>query len=155
MQRAESAHPPVTLRPPRNKLASLSRLCLVGLFLAVYPALVLLYTWHHVLKSDFEGGRNGMLDAYRHALASAVVSYTLGNWAVDLTTRLCESGQRPSNRMDTHNNRLGAKIGDEVKSFAQIESTVRQAVARGAMGSTDADQITWLPRSTWRAAKFW
>ena len=72
---------------------------------------MIVFTWSHVLRSDLKGGRHGQLDAYRHALASATVSYTVGEWAVSLTTWVFESGGKDSNKMDIHNNRIGAKIG--------------------------------------------
>ncbi len=62
----------------------LKRAAAIALILCIYPAGVIVFTWSYVLKSDFEGGRNGKLDAYRHSLASATVAYTLGEWAVDL-----------------------------------------------------------------------
>ena len=78
-----------------------------GLIFCIYPAAVIAFTWSHVLKSDFDGGRNGKLDAYRHSLASAMVGYTLGEWAVNLTAWVFESSGKESNAMDTHNNHLG------------------------------------------------
>lgn len=128
---------------------------MAGLLLAVYPAFVLGYTWSCVFKSDLPGGRNGPLDAYRHALASAVVSHTLGDSAVKLVTGLFESGGRDSNAMDSHNNQIGAAIGSRVKSFAQIAPSVRLAIQNGAVDAADINQITWLPESKWRNARMW
>jgi hypothetical protein len=133
----------------------LKRSLIFALILSVYPACVIAFTWCHVLKSDFEGGRNGKLDAYRHSLASATVSYTLGEWAVNLTTWIFESSGKESNQMDTHNNRIGARIGAEANSFSDIEPAVRQAVQQGHVSATDSDQITWLSPSKWRDAKLW
>ena len=107
------------------------------------------------MKSDFEGGRNGKLDAYRHSLASATVSYTLGEWAVSLTTWIFESNEKQSNKMDTHNNRIGARIGSNARSLSDIEPSVREAVLRGHVFATDPEQITWLPSSKWRNARLW
>ncbi len=126
-----------------------------ALLLAAYPLWVVVFTWSHVLRSDFEGGRNGKLDAYRHALASATVSYTLGVWAVEVTTWVFESGGKDSNEMDVHNNRIGALIGSKAGSFSEIEPAVRDAVAGGCVSAEDAGQITWLPASKWRDRKLW
>ena len=126
-----------------------------ALLLFVYPVCVIVFTWSHVLKSDLEGGRNGKLDAYRHSLASATVSYSLREWAVDLTTWIFESGDKESNRMDIHNNRIGAKIGSKADSFAEIEPSVRQAIPNGNVSTSDPNQITWLRPSKCRDGKFW
>jgi hypothetical protein len=96
-----------------------------------------------------------MLDAYRHALASAVVSYTIGEWPVDLMTRLMERNHQASHEMDRHNNRIGARIGSSVQAFGQIEPAVRLAVRDGAVDAKDADQIRWLPKPEWRERKLW
>src|SRR5688572_11426083 len=88
-----------------------------ALILSLYPLFVLTYTWSCVFRSDLEGGRHGPLDAYRHALASAVVSYTFGERSVGLVTSLMESKGKNSNKMDSHNNRIGAHIGANSRSF--------------------------------------
>jgi hypothetical protein len=119
----------------------LKRIGVLTLVLSAYPMLVLIYTWGYVLRSDLEGGRHGPLDAYRHVLASAVVSYTLGEKAVDITTGLMES--------------KGAQIGSIANSFNDIEPLVHQKVLVGAVNSTDSSQITWLPEEKWREAFFW
>lgn len=126
-----------------------------GLILCIYPAAVIAFTWSHVLKSDFDGGRNGKLDAYRHSLASATVAYTLGEWAVNFTTWVFESSGKESNAMDAHNNHLGARIGSEATSFSDLEPAVRQAVQSGRVSATDSDQITWLAPSKWQDGKLW
>jgi len=133
----------------------LRRLGAFALLMCVYPAGVIAFTWSHVLKSDFEGGRNGQLDAYRHALASATVSYTLGEWAVELTTWVFESNEKDSNKMDTHNNHLGASLGSRTKAFRDIEPSVRKLVQDGSVSASDPNQITWLPTSKWRDGKLW
>lgn len=125
------------------------------MILCIYPACVIAFTWSYVLRSHFEGGRNGKLDAYRHSLASAAVSYTLGEWAVEFTTWIFESGGKESNEMDTHNNRIGARLGSNAKTFSDIEPAVRQAVQHGHVSAKDSDQITWLPASKWRDSKLW
>lgn len=133
----------------------LLRLTALTLLLSIYPLCVLTYTWTCVFRSDLEGGRHGPLDAYRHALASAVVSYTLHERAVDLMTTLMESRGKDSNNMDRHNNRIGAQIGATSKSFRDLEPAVRQSVLNGTVNSTNATQITWLPKEKWRRARIW
>ncbi len=123
--------------------------------LSIYPVCVFAFTWSHVVKSDFKGGRNGQLDAYRHALASATVSYTLGEWAVNLVTIVFERGEKDSHKMDRHNNRIGAGIGSKLESFREIEPSVLQSVRKGAVDATDENQITWLPANKWRDGRFW
>lgn len=133
----------------------LLRLGALALLLSIYPSFVLLYTWSCVFKSSLEGGRHGPLDAYRHALASAVVAYTLDERAVALVTTLFESNGKDSNQMDAHNNRIGAKIGAGSQSFHELEPSVRQRVLDGAANSTDTNQITWLPKEKWRVGRIW
>jgi hypothetical protein len=137
------------------KRIHLKRALVFALILCIYPAGVIAFTWSHVLTSDFEGGRNGKLDAYRHSLASATVAYTLGEWAVDFTTWMFESSGKESNDMDTHNNRIGAKLGLKATAFSDIEPAVREAVQNGHVSATDSNQITWLPASKWRDSKLW
>ena len=133
----------------------LRRIIIIALILAVYPVTVLTYTWSYVLNSDLEGGRRGPLDAYRHTLASAFVSYTIGSWAVDFTTYVCESDRTESGRMDIKNNRIGARIGAETKSIWDIESNVRKAIKAGDVLSKDPEQITWCPKEKWSDSKLW
>jgi hypothetical protein len=133
----------------------LLRLAALVLFLSIYPLCVLIYTWSCVFRSDLEGGRNGPLDAYRHALASAVVSYTLDKRAVDLITRVMESRGKISNKMDIHNNRIGSQIGASSNSFGELEPAVRKSVLNGAANSPDTNQITWLPKERWRNGRIW
>ena len=137
----------------RRKL--LQRFGVLALLLCIYPICVLAFTWGHILKSNFKGGRHGQLDAYRHALASATVSYTLGNWAVDFTTWIFESNSKDSNKMDIHNNRIGANLGSLARSFHDIEPAVCQSVMHGTVYAIDPDQITWLPPTKWREGKLW
>jgi hypothetical protein len=131
------------------------RLLALALVLSVYPVFVLGFTWGHVSKSSFQGGRNGPLDAYRHALASAVVAHTLGTWAVNAATWLMEREDRDSNRMDRQNNRIGASIGARVGSFAAIEPTVRAAVSNGGVDMTNVESVTWLRKNRWSEGRFW
>ncbi|MGV3772712.1 MAG: hypothetical protein ACO1QB_07415 [Verrucomicrobiales bacterium] len=139
----------------KNKRKIFLRVGVFLLVLSLYPLFVLIYTWSCVYRSDFQGGRHGPLDAYRHALASAVVSYTLHERAVDLVTRLMESGGKDSNVMDARNNRIGAQIVGEVKSFAELEPAVRRFVLNGRENSMDTNQVTWLPKDRWRDARLW
>ncbi|MGD9782552.1 MAG: hypothetical protein AB7V14_10435 [Kiritimatiellia bacterium] len=138
-----------------KKLKSLRGVGVLVVLLGVYPAMVLMYTWSCVLRSDLRGGRHGPLDAYRHALASSVVSYTLNESAVNLITVLFESKGKASNRMDSHNNRIGASLGTRAASFRDLEPTVRQSVLNGAVDAADLDQITWLPENKWRDGWIW
>lgn len=133
----------------------LRRGLVVFLLLAIYPLWVCIFTWVHVARAEFPGGRNGPLDAYRHSLASAVVSHTLGEWAVSFATFLLEWGDRESNVMDRHNNRIGARIGAGVSTFREIEPAVRNAVGQGRKNSARDDEITWLPEKTWSSAVMW
>jgi len=71
------------MRKNRKIFLKLAALAFIVFF---YPMCVLTYTWTCVFQSDLEGGKNGPLDAYRHTLASAVVSHTLGEWGVKVTT---------------------------------------------------------------------
>lgn len=123
--------------------------------LALYPAFVLGYTWAHVLRAELPGGRNGPLDAYRHTLASAVVAYSVGPRPVEWVTAVMERGAKPANRMDRHNNRIGAAIGRACSSFSDIEPAVRASVRHGAVNAGDTQQVTWLPRELWRARRMW
>ena len=138
-----------------KKKRLLLRVVILAVVLLIYPAFVLGYTWTYVLRSNLEGGRHGPLDAYRHALASAVVSHTLGEWAVNLVTTVFESSGKESNRMDRKNNSIGAAIGHSSESFAELEPRVREQVSSGAVLSEVVGQITWLPEERWRDSKFW
>jgi hypothetical protein len=143
------------LRKVKVKRKTLLRLSALAMLVSVYPLCVLFYTWGSVFRSDLEGGRHGPLDAYRHTLASAVVSYTLGQWAVNFTTGLMESRGKDSNNMDSHNNRIGAGIGVSSKSFHDLEPSVRQSVLNGAVNSTNTNQVTWLPKEKWKSGRIW
>jgi hypothetical protein len=140
------------MRKNRKIFLKLAALAFIVFF---YPMCVLIYTWTCVFQSDLEGGKNGPLDAYRHTLASAVVSHTLGEWGVKVTTFFMESKNSASGAMDRHNNRIGMKIGSQAKSFEDLEPWVRRHVAEGRCGSTKADQITWLPKTKWRKSNLW
>ena len=131
------------------------RIVIALLIAGIYPFSVLVCTWAFVLRSDLKGGRHGPLDAYRHALASSLVSYTIGTWAVNLTTSVFESSGKASNHMDRHNNRIGAAIGARSGSFTELERSVSQAVENGTVNSADPWRITWLNENQWRNGRFW
>lgn len=129
---------------------------LLTLFLlALYPGFVLAYTWSHVMDSPLHGGRHGPRDAYRHTLASAVVAYTLDARAVGLVSRVMERRGKPSNRMDVHNNLIGASIGARAMRFSDIEPEVARHVAMGTVDAASPDQTTWLPELQWQDGSLW
>jgi len=118
---------------------------------AAYPLAVLSYVYWFSLGSGLPGGRHGPQDAYRHALASAVVAYTLSPRVVHWVTAVMEpSPTDPGDRMDRHNNAIGAAIGAEAESFAAIRPEVERRVRAGRIWARRPDQITWLPPSLWR-----
>jgi hypothetical protein len=126
---------------------------LVVALIAAYPAITLGYVYAHTMRSELPGGRHGPRDAYRHALASAFVAYTLSPRVVDWVTEWME-GHGPSSEMDRHNNAIGARIGAAATALAELRTRVRAAVDAGAVNATDPEQITWLPRSRWRELPF-
>jgi hypothetical protein len=140
------------LKKYRNLISKLGALTLAIL---IYPLFVMIYTLNHVYQSDLEGGGNGPLDAYRHTLASAVVTYTLGDWAVNFTSYFMESKKTATGAMDRHNNHVGAKIGSHAKSFKDIEPMVHKHVLEGACCTSKKDQTTWLPKEIWRKRILW
>jgi len=131
------------------------RIGLALIILGIYPAWVLGYTWSRVYKAEFQGDRHGPLDAYRHALASGVLAYTFGEKTVEVFSHAMEFGGKRSNRMDIHNNLIGAKIGAGAKSFGEIEPLVKKAVQEGIIDSQDKARITWLPEEDWKSGKMW
>ncbi|KGQ20215.1 hypothetical protein LF41_751 [Lysobacter dokdonensis DS-58] len=137
----------MTARRRRRKFAAIA-----VLLLGAYPAFVLGTVYAHWFKANLPGGRNGPSDAYRHTLASATVAYTTSPRIVALVTRVMErDGQGGDMRwMDAHNNRIGARIGTEANSWSDMQARVRASIATGAVGATDDNQITWLPRERWQ-----
>jgi hypothetical protein len=130
----------------------------IAIFCAVtlaYPIFVMTYVWSHVLSSSLPGGRHGPLDAYRHTLASAIVSYTLSPIAVELITAIREREEKRSSIMDRHNNMRGADIGNQARAFSDLEKMVAESVRSGTINATNKDQTTWLPKEDWRAGKLW
>lgn len=132
-----------------------SKWWLLLIALAVYPSFVLGYVWYHCLVSDFQGGKNGQLDAYRHTLASAVVTYTSSPKLVAVATAVMERKGKPSNLMDRHNNLIGTRIGQAATSFNQINELVLQRVNDGAENAVETSQVTWLARPYWGKSLFW
>jgi hypothetical protein len=127
----------------------------VALLAMSYPAVVLGYTWTHVLMSEFEGGRHGPLDAYRHTLASAFVSYTTTPSVVALVSFVMENNTKRSSAMDRHNNNIGAGIGQSAIKLREIEPLVARSITNGAVNSQQIQQSTWLPKEDWRPGKLW
>ncbi len=123
--------------------------------LGSYPVMVLGYVWIKVAQSDLPGGRNGPLDAYRHTLASALVSYTLDERVVGWVSDVMEDERIITQRMDRHNNRIGAMIGNQAESLIKIEPAVAKKVSEGRVFARDPDQSTWLPKSIWGDSKMW
>ncbi len=120
--------------------------------LAVYPAFVLGTVYAHWFAANLPGGRNGPGDAYRHSLASATVAYTGSPRWVEWVTALMEGDGSGNDMgaMDTHNNRIGAAIGERARSWRDMQASVRAAVDAGDINAQNPDQITWLPRSRWQ-----
>jgi hypothetical protein len=121
---------------------------------AAYPAAVLSYVYWVTMTSNLPGGRHGPQDAYRHALASAVVAYTLSPRVVDWVTAVMEPSDDPGDLMDRHNNFVGASIGASAASFAEIRPEVERRVHAGRVNARDPERITWLPPSEWRQLPF-
>ena len=123
--------------------------------LSLYPTFVLSYVWGACFLSDFQGGKHGQLDAYRHTLASAVVAYTLSPGVVGLISRLMEHNSTPDNLMDTHNNAIGASIGARANSLSEIKYSVFNKVKDGTENAVNRNQTTWLARPIWANSLFW
>ena len=132
-----------------------SRLAVLLVVLAVYPAGLLGYVWYHCWSTGLEGGKNGPLDAYRHMLSSAMLAYTTTPSAVGFVTRVMEFRGRPTDLMDRHNNAIGAEIGSHAHGFAEIEPLVRMRINAGAINAQADTQATWLPPQQWRTSFFW
>ena len=125
----------------------------------IYGALVLSFVWWHCYTSNLNGGRNGQLDAYRHTLAGAVVSYTSSPKIVTLVSLIMERKNLRANIMDKHNNAIGAQIGARISnradSLKELESDVKMRVLQGAVNTPNSAQITWLPAQYWREILWW
>lgn len=139
-----------------------SALVLIGI-LATFCLGLLIYVWSNVWLKELPGGRHGPLDAYRHTLASAVLTYSLDNTvydgfglkAVEFVCWIMESGDLRSNQMDRHNNLLGSRLSKQAIAFSQIETKVETAVDQGMINSNDPNQVTWLPEADWRKGLLW
>lgn len=121
----------------------------------LYVVLVLGYVWWHCYQSPLKAGANGPLDAYRHTFASAVVAYTTSPKVVQLVSKVMERKNRPANLMDKHNNAIGMRIGQQVKSLDEIHARVLVKVESGTVNAADIDQTTWLPPQYWGRAFLW
>lgn len=128
---------------------------ILAAILSIYPVGILSYVWYNCYVSEFEGGENGQLDAYRHTLASAVVSYTLSPVVVEVFTSVTEFPDADAYVMDRHNNNIGKNIGNQATSFKQINGLIIEAVKKGAESTADPNQVTWLGKSTWGDYLFW
>ncbi|MGB4118169.1 MAG: hypothetical protein WBK51_16625 [Polaromonas sp.] len=131
------------------------KLTAAGLLAMFYPVVVLSYTWTYVLMSNFEGGRHGPLDAYRHTLASAFVSYTTSPSVVAMISHVMENNTKRSSAMDRHNNNIGSGIGQSASKLSEIEPLVARSITNGAVNSLQIQQSTWLPKEDWRPGKLW
>ena len=130
-------------------------IAVIFIALGSYPSFVIGYTWLNVYKSDFKGGKHGPLDAYRHTLASAVVTYTTNEYAVKLATNIMERNDKNSNKMDIHNNNIGIQIGKNAKSFYDLKPEVHQSVSKGTVNTNNPNQTTWLPEKEWHEGLIW
>jgi hypothetical protein len=135
---------------------------LIGLF----PATLLVAVWAHVFMSNLPGGRNGPLDAYRHMLASAYLSFALGPKSVEIVTTIMESCSKRSCQMDRNNNILGAKIGTEHSSLIDLEPAVtreifsmKEELARSVNPEDETPSALgrpkWLASRDWGSGMFW
>jgi hypothetical protein len=143
---------PLRAAPPRSAgWRRWRRWLALAMLAGAYPIAVLSYVYWHALTSGIPGGRHGPQDAYRHALASAVVAYTLSPRAVSWVTAVMEpDAMDPGDQMDRHNNAIGVSIGASALSFAAIRPEVERRVRAGRVDTDEPNQITWLPPSEWR-----
>ena len=141
---------PAIARIVRTRLFRVT--CVSAVAAATYPAFLLAFVYAHFFASGLPGGRHGPADAYRHALASAIVAYTLHPRGVDWVTQLMERDGRgsPARAMDAHNNRLGARIGASAESITALRQSIAAAVSNGAIAAASPDQITWLAPDAWQ-----
>ena len=132
-----------------------SRLAVLLIVLAVYPAGLLGYVWYHCWSTGLEGGKKGPLDAYRHTLSSAMLAYITTPSAVGFVTRVMEFRDRPTYLMDRHNNAISAEIGEHAHSLDEIEPLVRARIKAGTIDARTDTQATRLPPQQWRTSFFW
>ena len=121
----------------------------------IYSALVLVFVWWSCYNSQFHYGKNGPLDAYRHTLASAVVSYTSSPKIVTFATIIMERENKSANLMDIHNNAIGANIGQHAQSLTDIKAKVATQIAAGGINKIAPTQTTWLAAEYWHESLFW
>ena len=124
---------------------------LSGAMLVLFSVWLLGSTYSIVLRSGLPGGSDGPMDAYRHTLASAQLSYTIGPWSVRLFTVLTErhAERKRDDAMDRHNNLLGAAIGASSTSLRAVRAEVLHRVEAGIANAVDPARVTWLPRWYW------
>ena len=150
MRRRDGSRP----RPGATRLRRFWQLGALALaFASLYPAAALTWVYWHTAHSGLPGGRHGPRDAYRHALASGFVAFTLSPDLVAAVSALTE-GNSPSGRMDRQNNAIGADLGAQAQSLTELRSRVLQAVASGQIEASDPHQMTWLPRENWSERPF-
>ena len=137
----------------QRRLWGAGLLCL--LLPLLYTMWILVQVYSAVWGSGLPGGGNGPADAYRHSLASALVSYTLSPRVIEAVTRLTERHADAADAMDRHNNRLGARIGAQAASLADTKAQIRRAVNAGQVYAPNDDQITWMPPSSWQNDRFY
>jgi hypothetical protein len=122
---------------------------------ALYGLSVLSYVWWHCVNSNLPGGKYGPLDAYRHTLASAVVAYSSSPKLVIIITKIMEGKGRPIDKMDQHNNAIGAAIGEQADSLSSLEQCVKNQILKGTTNTQNIMQSTWLSKVFWRENIFW
>ncbi|MFZ5663548.1 MAG: DUF6973 domain-containing protein [Pseudomonadota bacterium] len=136
----------------QRRRGRLRRALLLAALLSAYPAFVLGATYAQFFRAGLPGGRHGPADAYRHALASAIVAYTLSPRCVEWVTAVMERDGRgnAARAMDAHNNRIGARIGARAGSWDDLQRAVREAVDRGGVNARSPERITWLAPDAWQ-----
>lgn len=154
MDAVEPQPPLPESRLPRRRV----RWWRIGLaVLLAFPLLLVGSTYAITFASRLPGGSNGPCDAYRHALASALVAYALSPRCVEWVTDWMEGDDdEAAHRMDAHNNRVGARLAGSSTSLAQLLARVRRAVDRGTVldgpRGSDPTRIVWLPEEEWANA---
>ena len=127
---------------------------IAGLGLAFLPLTFFGYTSWYVVKTGLPGCHRGPQDAYVQALRGAVITYFTSIEVVHFLNarrdRYRPNSYTKERAMAEHNRLLGASIALSSKQFSDIEARVSQAVASGAIYSSDPNQITWFPKGDWR-----
>ena len=132
-------------------LVTLAGALLCAALMLAFAVWLLGSTYSIVLRSGLPGGSDGPMDAYRHTLASAQLSYVLGPGVVTVFTTLTERHpeRNRDDAMDTHNNLLGAAIGAQAGSLREVRAEVLHRVRAGGVDRADPGQVTWLPSRYW------